>query len=76
MTDSLLDILGRLPSAQPDAVRAARIRARCRLRLERRRPRAPVPGRKGRFLEPLVVGLGGVYLTEAIYQALRFYGII
>jgi hypothetical protein len=77
MTDPLLRMLADLPSAQPDPERSARLRARCLSRLERRRrSRRERPRGSGGYWQPLVAGLGGVYLTEVIRQALRFYAIL
>ena len=46
MTDPLLCMFATLPSAQPDAARAARVRAKCHAALERGRPR---PAAKRRY---------------------------
>ena len=76
MNDPMLRMLSELPHAEPDRVRADQVRARCHDALARRRRgqvgrRAPV-----RFWEPIVAGLGGVYLTASIRLALSFYGIL
>ncbi len=77
MTDPLLRLIATLPSAEPDAARAARVRAKCHAALERRRPRPAVRRRHAAFLwEPLVAGLGGLYLTETIRQVLHAYGVL
>ncbi len=77
MTDSLLRTLATLPSAQPDAARAVRVRAKCHAALERGRPRPATKRRYAAFAwEPLVAGLGGLYLTETIRQVLHAYGVL
>ena len=76
MSDPLSRILAGLPSAEPDPARADRVRARCRATLTRLQPHRPQPRRVTRFWAPLVAGLGGVYLTEVIRQALHLYGIL
>ena len=75
MSDPLSRILAGLPSAEPDPVRADRVRARCRATLARRQPH-PQPRRVTGFWAPLVAGLAGVYLTEVIRQALHLYGVL
>jgi hypothetical protein len=77
MTDPLLRKLAILPSAEPDPVRAARVRAKCHAALARRRPRPSTRRRHAAFVwEPLVAGLGGLYLTETIRQVLHAYGVL
>jgi len=78
MTDRLLQMLGDLPSAEPDPLRGARVRARCRSRLERRQQSTRETSRPGaaRLWQPLVAGLSGIYLVEVIREALRVYGIL
>jgi hypothetical protein len=76
LTDPLFRMLANLPEAEPDPVRAARVRTRCHGVLARRRPRSPRPGGALRVWEAVVAGLGGVYLTETIRQMLRLYGIV
>jgi len=72
--------LGLLPPLSPDAARAARVRARCRARLERTRPperSATVPDVDRRFLTRVLVGtLCGVYVVDLIRIALRVYGVL
>jgi len=77
MTDPLLRLLASLPSAEPDPVRAARVRAKCHAALARVQPR-PSPRRRptGLLWEPLVAGLGGLYLTETIRLVLHAYGVL
>lgn len=81
MTDPLFRRLAGLPVAQPDQARADRVRASCHARLSRTRRvgRAPLqrrPRGMARMWGPLVAGLSGVYLTEVVRQAFRFYGIL
>lgn len=78
MTDPLIRKLAALPAAGPDPARAARVRARCHARLARtsRRVRRPTRQTPGRFWAPLAAGLGGLYLVEAIRQALQVYGVL
>jgi hypothetical protein len=77
MTDPLLQMLADLPQAEPDRARADRVRLACHAALaRRRRRRSPRPGGAARLWEPLVAGLGGIYLTEAVRQALLLYGVL
>jgi hypothetical protein len=76
MTDPLLELLDGLPSATLDASRADRIRARCHAALVRRRRRLPTPPRLARNWPPIVVGVGGLYLTAVLQQVLAFYGLM
>ena len=73
MTDSLTQLLADLPRAEPDPGRAARVRSRCHAALakQRRRSIARPPAR--RVWEPLVAGIGGIYLAEIIRQALALW---
>ena len=81
MPDPLMQVLAELPSAEPDFVRAERIRLRCLARLARQarrasdsRPSAPRQ-RTAQLWQPLIAVLGAIYLTEVIVEALRFYGL-
>lgn len=78
MTDPLLRMLADLPQAEPHPARAARVRVACHAALARRRPHPPVrSGRRAtRIWEPVVAGLGGIYLTETLRQALHLYGLL
>jgi hypothetical protein len=76
MTEPLLRKLATLPSAEPDPVRAARVRAKCHAALARRRPRSARRHHAAFVWEPLVAGLGGLYLTETIRQVLHAYGVL
>jgi hypothetical protein len=77
MTDPLLRLVAALPPAEPNRARAARVRAKCHAVLERTRPRPATRRRQTTFFwEPLVAGLGGLYLTETIRQVLHVYGVL
>jgi len=79
MSEPLIPILAKLPSAEPDPARAERIRTRCRARLARQATHASVVRRRAtrrstaQIWQPLIVGLGITYLTAVIVQALRVY---
>lgn len=72
--------LADLTAAEPDTARAERVRMRCRARLARQAPRAPVPPAfeavPGRVWQAVMVVIGVSYMTEVIIQALRVYGVI
>lgn len=78
MSDQLIRALAELPSANPDATRAERTRARCRARLARQSQRTSAPSaprrRIARAWQPAIAILGVVYLTTGVVQALEFYG--
>ena len=77
MTDPLLHMLAALPQAEADPVRDARVRTACHAALARRRPRrSDQPKGASRSWELVIAGLGGLYLTETIRQALHFYGVL
>jgi hypothetical protein len=76
MTDPLLELLDGLPPATLDASRVERIRARCHRALVRQRRRTATPPRLARNWPPIVVGLGGLYLTAVLQQVLAFYGLV
>jgi hypothetical protein len=76
MSDPMLRMLSELPHAEPDPVRADRVRARCHDALARARRRQPAGHAPVRFWEPIVVGLGGIYLTESIREALYMFGVL
>ena len=75
----MIDRLAFLSTHEPDAARAARVRARChavlrRQRIRDRRAPTPAPSRLRRSLEPAIVGcLCAVYLFEVLSRALRLY---
>ena len=74
MSEPLMDLLAGLPSAEPDPARAGQIRMRCRARLARQAPRADTRHPTAtRLWQPLILVLGGAYLTGIIVQALRVY---
>ncbi len=65
MTNPLFRLLTALPLAEPDPVRAARVRTACHAALARRRTRRSAqPRGAARIWEFVVAGLGGIYLTE------------
>ncbi len=74
MTDPLLRMLANLPQADPDRLRATRVRARCHAALARGRARRARP-RSHRVGETMLASLGAVYLLESVRQALLLYGI-
>jgi hypothetical protein len=69
MSDPILDLVGRLPSAPVPPDRARHVKERCRRVLERRGRTAD-----GRAWRPVwsraVIGLAAVYLLEALRQVL------
>jgi len=78
--DEVLTAMAARGSHEPNSLRGARLRARCRASLEERRRQEAVRGEPGwRFavglaLAPAVVGaLCGVYLFEVIVRALQLY---
>jgi hypothetical protein len=74
MTDPLLQLLDRLPSARLDPSRGDRIRARCHAALVLGRRRAEREG-GGRW-PPIVMGLGGLYVGAVLQQVLALYGLV
>ena len=77
MTDPLLRLLDDLPSASLDPVRADRIRVRCHAALALgRRGAKREGGRAARRWPSIVLGLGGLYLTEVVHQVLALYGLL
>lgn len=78
MNDPLISALANLPLAAPDASRTERTRARCHARLARARSRRS-PGRRSnrrQLWEPLVAGLGLLYVSQSIYLALQVAGVM
>jgi hypothetical protein len=78
--DRVMDTLSMLATHEPDAVRAARTRTRCRTSLLRHARRSRVAGPAirppawRRAMEPAIVGsLCAVYLFEVLSRALRLY---
>jgi hypothetical protein len=76
MTDRLSQLVGHLPHAEPRRARADRIRSRCHEVLERRHRQAAASRPVRRIWEPVVAGLGGLYLLAAIVLALEMYGVL
>jgi hypothetical protein len=76
MTDPVLELLERLPAGRLDASRADRIRTRCHAALTHERRRTISPSPTIRRWPLIVVGLGGLYLTEVARQVLSMYGIV
>jgi hypothetical protein len=75
-----MDLLSRLATHEPDAVRAARTRTRCRTSILQHARRSRVAGPAIRppawrgALEPAIVGaLCAVYLFEVLSRALQLY---
>ena len=65
-----------LPTTELDPARAERIRTRCRAELARRASRASAPHVKAaQVWQPLIAVLAAAYLTKAIVQTLRVYGL-
>jgi hypothetical protein len=82
MSEPLMQLLAELPLATPHPSGTDRIRMRCRAQLARQAPRTFFPRRVAaghdrplQVWQPLIAGLGIVYLTEVIVQALRVYGL-
>jgi hypothetical protein len=73
LDDHTLMQLSRLPALSPDAVRATRLRTRCRAQLARRaRIPEPAPNFGRRVLAPVVVlGLCGIYVYSLVSAALH-----
>jgi hypothetical protein len=70
MSDALMTRLAELPTAEPDAVRAERIRTRCQRQLAHRTPRTSRPATaNARAWQPLLAMLGVAYLLAAIAEA-------
>lgn len=76
MSEPLIRLMAELPPVEPDPGRAARTRIRCRARLARQGPRAPASRlRTAQAWQLMMALLGAAYLTEAIVQAVRLYGL-
>ena len=89
MNDALSRVLGDLPQAESDQARSERLRSRCHVVLGKQRSRAaarhttqlgrrhPAGGRRRVSAwrwEPVVVGMGCLYLAGVIREALGVYG--
>ncbi len=74
MNDPMLDLIAQLPQASMAPDRTRRTQARCHRILARRAP-SRTAGRPARWRtwSPALIGLGTLYLTEAVRQALRVY---
>lgn len=76
----MLKELKLLPRLSPDPARAARVRARCRARLDRSRQseRAVMnPDVNGRLVAPVLFGcLCWVYVVSLVRLALSVYGLL
>jgi hypothetical protein len=78
MSDSLIQRLRELPTAEPDVVRAEHIRKRCHTHLVRRTPISGTRSTGRRMVlvwQSLLAVLGFVYLADVIRFALALYGL-
>lgn len=75
MTDPLLRLLRNLPQATLDPSRADRIRARCHEALTHRPRQDSIWAHAADFWAPVAAGVGGIYLTAVLRQALAAYGL-
>jgi hypothetical protein len=75
MSHTVMQLLGELPSAEPDGARSERTRRRCRAQFTRYVPTEQAAGasRATQFWQPLIALLGVAYLTEVIVQAFWLY---
>ena len=74
--DALLDRLGQLPSASPDAVRARRVRKRCAVALARRSAaREHARARRRRIGVVIAGGLTAIYAAAFGFDLARLYGV-
>jgi hypothetical protein len=74
MTESLSELFADLSQAAPDDARSDRRRSRCHAVLARHRFRHVERRAVRRLWEPLVAGLGGLYVVAVIREALRLSG--
>jgi hypothetical protein len=74
MTDSVSELLADLPPAAPDDARSDRRRSSCHAVLARHRSRHVDRRAVRRLWEPLVAGLGGLYVVAVILEALQVSG--
>lgn len=76
MNDPLVDLIARLPEATVAPDRTRRTQARCHRVLARHAPSRKT-GRPAhwRAWSRAIIGLGALYVTEAVRQALRVYGM-
>jgi hypothetical protein len=75
MTDPSLRLLRGLPQATLDPSRADRIRARCHAALAHRPRRDSIWANATDIWAPVAAGVGGIYLTAVLRQALTAYGL-
>ena len=75
MTDPLLRHLHDLPPARLDPSRADRIRARCHAALAHRPRHDSTWADAADIWAPVAAGVGGIYLTAVLRQALLAYGL-
>lgn len=76
MSDPILDLVGRLPSASVAPDRSRRVQRRCRRVLERRARDRAADRRVWRpAWSRALIGLAAIYLAEAIRQSLWVYGV-
>ena len=81
MSEPLIRLLAELPSGQPDAARAERIRMRCRTRLARQASSASASRtrlqrlRTAQVWQPVIAVLGVAYITEVLILALRLWRV-
>ena len=75
MNDPLLRLLQGLPQVTLDPSRADRIRARCHAALAHRPRRDSIWANAADLWAPLAAGVGGIYLTAVLRQALMAYGL-
>ena len=74
MSDPLMHTLAKLPTAEPEAARAERIKIKCRARLARQAPRAVEPRMKSAYVwQPLIAVTAVAYLVGAVVEAVRVY---
>jgi hypothetical protein len=76
MTDPTSRLLADLPPAEPHHARSERVRSRCHAVLAAHRSRAVTRRTARRLWEPLVAGLGGMYVAGVMLEALRVYGVL
>lgn len=75
MTDPLLRHLHGLPQATLDSSRADRIRARCHAALADRPRHDSIWADAADIWAPVAAGIGGIYVTAVLRQALQAYGL-
>jgi hypothetical protein len=73
MNESLYRSLAELPQAESEQARSDRLRARCHTMLAKQRARAAAPRTVRRLWEPVVVGMGCLYVAGVIREAMQVY---